>query len=326
MPELQHDLLAALTGTPWHGWALTPVAGDASARFFWRAESGQGQSVIVLDDRGSNPPTIARMAMITQHLRANDIPAATIFARLEEDRFAVLEDLGRIDLAQACADDPQIELGAYALASDLLLRLRQVRISGLTAITQEMAGQMVEITASHYAAQPDLSDHLAEEVQKCYASLGLVADTLALRDFHAQNLMWRPTCASGDMLVPIDLQDAVLAPEGYDLASLLTDARRDISQDLRKQIIRRYASARGFDLSVFETHVRFLSIQRNLRILGVFARLARVAGKRHYVSLIPRVWGYLMADLDDLAFADLRRVVLELPPPSPPHLETLNAA
>ncbi|HET7409926.1 MAG TPA: aminoglycoside phosphotransferase, partial [Paracoccaceae bacterium] len=48
-----------------------------------------------------------------------------------------------------------------------------------------------------------------------------------------------------------------------------------------------------------------LGAQRNLKIIGIFARLARRDGKARYLSLIPRVWGHLQRDLSHPALARL---------------------
>jgi hypothetical protein len=59
-----------------------------------------------------------------------------------------------------------------------------------------------------------------------------------------------------------------------------------------------------------------LGAQRNLRILGVFARLCLRDGKAHYVDLIPRVWSLLQRDLDHPALAPVAAMLQDaLPAP-----------
>jgi aminoglycoside/choline kinase family phosphotransferase len=144
-----------------------------------------------------------------------------------------------------------------------------------------------------------------------------VADRLALRDFHAENLIWRPALAGAARVGLLDFQDAFIAPAGYDLVSLLRDARRDVDPKLVQDMIARFTA--GTDVGPdFPAQFACLGAQRNLRILGVFARLAKQAGKTRYLTLIPRVWRNLMLDLAHPALADLRAVVHDLlPPPQP---------
>ena len=62
-------------------------------------------------------------------------------------------------------------------------------------------------------------------------------------------------------------------------------------------MIARYINATGQNAAGFGTAYHVLGAQRNLRILGVFARLCVRDGKAHYVDLIPRVWDLLQRDL-----------------------------
>ena len=55
----------------------------------------------------------------------------------------------------------------------------------------------------------------------------------------------------------------------------------------------------------FDHAAHALSAQRNLKILGLFSRLARRDGKPRYLDLLPRVWGHLPRDLDHPALAPL---------------------
>jgi aminoglycoside/choline kinase family phosphotransferase len=123
----------------------------------------------------------------------------------------------------------------------------------------------------------------------------------------------------------LDFQDAMTGDPAYDLVSLLMDARRDVSPEVEDAMIGHYAKTRGLDRAAFETRYHVAGAQRNLRILGVFARLSRRDGKRHYVDLIPRVWGHLMRNLDHPALAGVAaKVKTDLPPPDHAVLERLR--
>jgi aminoglycoside/choline kinase family phosphotransferase len=93
---------------------------------------------------------------------------------------------------------------------------------------------------------------------------------------------------------------------GYDLVSLLQDARRDVPAQIEAAMIARFAKARGLDLAAFQASYAALGALRALRILGIFARLCLVGGKPKYLALIPRVWGQLQRNLSHPALADLR--------------------
>ena len=61
--------------------------------------------------------------------------------------------------------------------------------------------------------------------------------TLVLRDYHAENLIWLPKRNKNKRVGLLDYQDALAGHPAYDLASLLKDARRDVSFELRDELI-----------------------------------------------------------------------------------------
>ncbi len=91
-------------------------------------------------------------------------------------------------------------------------------------------------------------------------------------------------------------------PLAYDLVSLLQDARLDVPEALERDLLARYCAARGaqskhFSSDQFVSLYATLGAQRNSKILGIFARLAKRDGKRGYLAHIPRVARYLERDL-----------------------------
>jgi N-acetylmuramate 1-kinase len=124
----------------------------------------------------------------------------------------------------------------------------------------------------------------------------------------------------------LDFQLAQMGQPGYDLVSLLQDARRDVSAETEAAMVARFLEATGAGAQAFAPAYAVLGAQRALRILGVFARLSLVAGKPGYVALIPRVWGQLQRNLAHPALADLRALCAELlPEPTPEGLERIRA-
>ncbi len=67
-----------------------------------------------------------------------------------------------------------------------------------------------------------------------------------------------------------------------------------------------------------------LGVQRNLRILGVFARLAATMNKRRYLDFMPRVWAHIQQDLNHPDLVRLKQAVLDtIPAPKPDHIESI---
>lgn len=133
-----------------------------------------------------------------------------------------------------------------------------------------------------------------------------------LRDFHSPNLMWLADGEDGaDRVGVLDFQDALEGPPAYDLVSLLQDARLDVPPELETRVFEDYcARAReqdpAFDREAFAYSYAALGAQRNTKILGIFARLARRDGKPQYLAHIPRIWRYLERDLAAPGLADVK--------------------
>jgi aminoglycoside/choline kinase family phosphotransferase len=188
-------------------------------------------------------------------------------------------------------------------------------------MTPKVGADMIMLTGEHYARR-DLTG-LRDTLERALTGFAPNADTLALRDYHAENLIWREAHKATDRVGLLDFQDAFVAPAGYDLASLLRDARRDVPDDIADEMINHFTQKTGAD-ATFRTQVACLGVQRNLRILGVFARLSKEMGKTRYLQFIPRVWGNIIADLNDPALAELRQAVLDhIPAPTPAYCEGL---
>jgi aminoglycoside/choline kinase family phosphotransferase len=108
--------------------------------------------------------------------------------------------------------------------------------------------------------------------------------------------------------------------------SMLEDARRDVGPEVAETMRDRHAAGAGIDRETFDAAAAVIAAQRNLRILGVFARLSMHFGKPAYVDLIPRLWGHIRADLEHPALADVRSILdASLPPPDPAILDRLKA-
>jgi aminoglycoside/choline kinase family phosphotransferase len=148
---------------------------------------------------------------------------------------------------------------------------------------------------------------------------------LVLRDYHAENLIWLPEREGIARVGLLDFQDAVLGHPEYDLVSMLQDARRDVPDNIVRETCQHYLARSGADPESFETAYHLLGLQRNLRILGVFARLCIQAGKPHYVDLIPRVYAHVLHNLKHPKLHHLAKAFLPaLPEPTPDFLNTLR--
>ncbi|MBZ9976329.1 tRNA (adenosine(37)-N6)-threonylcarbamoyltransferase complex ATPase subunit type 1 TsaE [Mesorhizobium sp. BR-1-1-10] len=134
--------------------------------------------------------------------------------------------------------------------------------------------------------------------------------TLMLRDFHSPNIIWRGERSGLDRLGIVDVQDALIGPCAYDVASLAMDARVTMAPEIEKRTLDAYVAARhaagGFDETRFLEAYAIMAAQRNSKILGIFVRLEKRDGKPYYLRHLPRIRDYLRRALSHPTLADLR--------------------
>ena len=122
--------------------------------------------------------------------------------------------------------------------------------------------------------------------KKLILNLKLKNDVFVHRDFHVSNLM-----LVHNQIGLIDNQDALIGNRAYDLASLIDDVRLKTSFSFKKKIYKLYIIKQmKLDRLKFQNDFEILSILRNLKIIGIFIRLAKRDGKKKYLKLIPYAW------------------------------------
>lgn len=295
---------AFLAANGWAGATAVPLAGDASARVYTRLRLGPARAILM---RAPPADCAAFDAFVTNaaRLRALGLSAPEVLATAPGSGLMLLEDLGDTGFHRLAADLHEASLAA----TDVLVHLaRHAPGWGLSALTPAEMAEMTRI-ALPAGAQAEAAFAAMADVFGTLFSAPLVP---ALRDVHAENLIWLPDRAGLARVGLLDFQDAVLAPLGYDLVSYIHDARRDVDPEIAGAMTARYVAALGLDPARFAAEAAALSLQRNLRILGVFRRLARVRGKPAYLAHLPRVFGHVEDALAHPALGDLRRALAPL--------------
>lgn len=315
------------------GWAAAQrafLAGDASARRYERLQLG-AQTAVLMDappGQGDDPATFLAIA---RHLAACGLSPPGVLAQDLDHGFLLLEDLGDGLFARLLAQDPTAEEALYAAATDVLLHLQACPPPpGLPNASAADWGAAVALAVEWYrfGATGEAAD-ATPLTARMTAALAAHADgprVMILRDYHAENLLWLPGRAGLARVGLLDFQLAQLGQPGYDLVSLLQDARRSVSAPAEEAMIRRFIAATGAPDAAFRSAYAVLGAQRALRIMGVFARLCIAEGKPGYLPLLPRVWRQLQQNLAHPALADLARCCAALiPEPTPALLERLGA-
>lgn len=305
-PPAAPDFLAA---NGWAGAEIRPLAGDASFRRYFRVER-DGQKAVLMD---APPPheDPRPFVAVAEWLAEAGLSAPRIVARDLERGLLLLDDLGDARLRETLDGAPERERELYGLAVDLLVHLhRRPPMPGLPQHGLERWLDELSLFPDWYCEALGIEvDRDAYQAAWTAVLEPITRDGLGpvtvLRDFHAENIMLVDGRDGVAHLGLLDFQDAVEGHPAYDLASVLEDARRDVTPAVERAMLERYCRRAGCS-TAFETAYWTLAAQRNTRILGVFTRLWKRDGKPHYTNFQPRMWGLLERDLACPALGPVR--------------------
>jgi aminoglycoside/choline kinase family phosphotransferase len=322
MTDRQAAIVDFLNATDWRDALRVTVAGDASNRRYDRLTKSDGSTAILMDAPPEKGEDIRPFVRIAQHLTRIGLNAPDVFAKDEALGFLILEDLGDDLFARVLEHTPDLEQPLYEAAVDVLTHLHKVPMPTLAPYGTSVMTEMAALAYGWYVLGATGQIDTAKTgafVEKFSALLEPLAETpqvLIQRDYHAENLLWMPQRDGIKKVGLLDFQDAMSGHPAYDLVSVLLDARRDVSPLVQTAMKARYVDQNGLNADEFNTAYALLGVQRNMRILGVFARLCMRDGKAHYVDLIPRVWAHIETNLAHPATSSIAEMILgDLPYP-----------
>lgn len=307
----------------WGHCAREFLAGDASNRKYERLiDIDGGHSAILMDAPPEKGEDVRPFVHVATHLVHQGFSAPKILHEDAENGFLLIEDLGDALFARVCEGNPNAELELYEAAIDVLVQSHTDAApdwlhpyDAATYLREAMLFVDWYLpNATGQAVDPLVVDAFGAAVADACTGLNTASPVLVQRDYHAENLLWLPERDGLQRVGLLDFQDALAGHRAYDLVSLLEDARRDTSDDLRTALFDRYVTQSDLDAATFQRNYQTLGAQRNLKILGIFARLCVRDGKWSYVDLMPRVWDHLMRDLEHPVLASLKAWVTEHAP------------
>jgi tRNA threonylcarbamoyl adenosine modification protein YjeE len=333
-----------------------PMQGDASTRSYERLYLNGATAVLMKMPPTSSEPVLPHgrtygsvahladnvrpFAALDRGLRERGFSAPEIYAADHDNGLLILEDLGD---ERIVAGDPPAPIEArYAEAIDLLIALHSYDLPETLPVAPRVEHNIPIYDIDAYLIEVELlfdwylpfrgvklRDSASRETFLTlwrYALADIIPEprTWVLRDYHSPNLLWLAERDGIARIGLLDFQDAVMGPPAFDVASLLMDARVDISEELELKLLSRYALGRkardpSFDPAKFASRYVVLGAQRLTKILGIFARLDRRDRKPQYLQHLPRVWMYLMRTFAHPALADIKEWYLaNVPPPEMP--------
>jgi aminoglycoside/choline kinase family phosphotransferase len=300
-----------LIGNQLSNFKLSKLPGDASKRSYYRVYTS-GQTHILMDS-SQEISSMLNFIKINKHLDNYKIRVPKIIAEDAIQGLLLLEDFGNYTLKRYLLAHADNYMRLYPKAVSILQDILTIpnKIDLPRHDTKKLHAEL-ELFLDWYVKSllpmnlfVDARLELKAIFSHLYQYLPSLGEALVLKDFMADNIMVIPK--DDDQLGILDFQDALYGYRGYDLVSLLQDARLEVPHEIEQQCIAQYLkSIPDISYAKFWAKYNILGIHRNLRIIGCFYRLAKAMGKNQYLDFVPLVWKYINKNLEHEALADVK--------------------
>lgn len=288
---------------PDNNFTLTPLAGDASFRRYYRLQQSTISHIVM--DAPPAQVALAPFVAIGELLSQQGILTPQIHAVNYDEGFALLEDFGNLLFADAVQQANTTELYQNAL-SILCHMQRNLVPTHLARFDQSFMLQELTLFREWFLERylgltlhPDEQQLIERTFQALTAQLMQQPQVLIHRDYHSRNIMLLKDKMPGQSFGIIDFQDAMLGPFTYDLVSLLKDCYIQLSQEDLLQRLQYFFEAselsKIYSFAEFRQAFDWCGLQRHLRILGTFCRLHFRDGKSNYLADLPLTFHYVIS-------------------------------
>jgi len=266
-------------------WNAEAIAGDASARQYFRVQPSSGPSEVLAYYPPEAREGLARFlraySALKGHVRVPEV-------REHDDSCVLQEDVGDRCLSTFLSGRNPEATDLYRRAAALIEDLARIGPEGRAinpAFDRAKFLEELDISCRYYVEELAGADSapLVEQFERLANRLVSHRYVLCHRDYHGQNIY-----IINNTLYLIDYQDMRLGPDTYDMASLLRDRGvwRTLGRDLENELLVRHAETIGEDVKSVRDRYFEALLQRSIKAIGTFARLSVVYGRRQYLSYI----------------------------------------
>ena len=298
---------------------IKKLKGDASFRKFFRINKNQKSSILVYSKKNKFKNLVVYDA-INKILIKNKILAPKLYQENYAKHYIEIQDFGHETIFDIFSKNKINKLYYYKKIIKILNKLQSIKDKGIINFQKkrytipkyhnEILIQEANLFCDWYVKKNLKKKYRNSFIKKfkiiiknLMLSLRLKNEVLVHRDFHVSNLM-----SVNNQIGLIDNQDALIGNKAYDLASLIDDVRLKNSKKLKEKIYNFYIkNSKKIDEPKFKNDFEILSILRNLKIIGIFTRLAVRDGKKSYLKLIPYAWELIDTRINEnKIFLDLK--------------------
>ncbi len=279
---------------------LKEIKGDASFRKFYRNKKNRSIVVYAKKEKVKN---LLIYDAVNKILNKNKILAPKLINQNYKNNYIEVEDFGDNTLFKVLKYHKTNKELSFRKILKTLSRLQLIKDKQVVNLNRQkykvqkydnkILLKEAKLFSEWYAARKinkfkirKFKKMYENEVKKLLSKLNFKNDTFVHRDFHVSNLMYVK-----NNIAVIDSQDALIGNKAYDLASLVDDVRLETSNKLKNKILNNYfKKLKKTEINKFVNDFEILSVLRNLKIIGIFSRLALRDNKKKYVKMIPYAW------------------------------------
>ena len=302
---------------------LKKIKGDASFRNFFRKKEDQFSSIIVYAKKEKFKNLLVYDA-INKILNNQKILAPRLYSENYSENYIEIQDFGNQTIFDVLKKKKKKDI--FILFKKIIKLLHQIQSIKVKKIKnfknkdykiplyhKKILMKEANLFCDWYVKKSYLniskekfSKDFKKIIKKLLSNLTLKNNVFVHRDFHVSNLM-----LVNNRIGVIDSQDALIGNKAYDLASLIDDVRFKTSKSLKRKIFDFYLKKQSkLQISKFKNDFEIISVLRNLKIIGIFTRLALRDRKKKYLKLIPYAWKLINMRIDEnKVFFDLKNLL-----------------
>jgi aminoglycoside/choline kinase family phosphotransferase/dTDP-glucose pyrophosphorylase len=290
------------------------LKGDGSQRQWYRLKSNQGSLIMV--DHGiretRKTSEVDAFVHLGRHLYRQGVPVPEIYFYDTFSGLVFLEDLGDIHLqqtVQSTADTAQLIRLYESVIVQIINLSRQGAVNfdrRWTYQTSDYDQELILEKECRYFQEAFLNSYIGldtsfEDLAAEFTSLSGKTLQHPFSGFMHRDMQSRNIMVKDGRIYFIDFQGGRIGPLQYDLASLLIDPYVDLPQSIQSRLIdfslKILAAQSSVDSDHFRDCFHYCTLTRNLQILGAFAHLSRVKGKKQFEKYIPAAVRTLRSNL-----------------------------
>ena len=272
---------------------LKKIKGDASFRKFYRKKNKDNSSIVVVSKKEKIKNLLVYDA-INKILIKNKILAPKLYQENYNKNFIEIEDFGNDTIFKILNKKKKNKLYYFKKIIQILNKIQKIKNKSIKNFKNKKFviskyNKNILIKEANLFCEWYLKKKLSKNdrnnfikrfnkiIKSLSENLKLKNNVFVHRDFHVSNLM-----LVKNKIGVIDSQDALLGNRAYDVASLIDDVRYKTSKSFKDKIYDLYIkNQKKLDNKKFKNDFEILSVLRNLKIIGIFTRLAIRDGKKN---------------------------------------------